>query len=231
MKYEILYRGGANAILKVDLEKDESIKAESGAMVSMEGSLDIKGTMDGGFLKGLGRKMFSGESFFFQEVQANRGPGEVTLAPPYPGDVEAIELDGSTDITVQKNGFLGGSSGIDISTKMQNLMKGLFSGEGFFVLRASGKGILFVSSYGGIMRKELAPEEELVVDNQHLVAWTSDTKYAIEKASSKGWISSFTSGEALVCRFTGPGLVFIQTRNAAAFGGWVLPFIPIKKSE
>jgi len=78
MKYEILYRGGANAILKVDLEKDESIKAESGAMVSMEGSLDIKGTMDGGFLKGLGRKMFSGESFFFQEVQANRGPGEVT---------------------------------------------------------------------------------------------------------------------------------------------------------
>ena len=231
MKYEILYRGGANAILRVDLEKDENIKAESGAMVTMEGSLDIKGTMDGGFFKGLGRKMFSGESFFFQEVQATKGPGEVTLAPPYPGDIEAIELDGSTDITVQKNGFLAGSTGIDISTKMQNLMKGLFSGEGFFVLRASGKGTLFVSSYGGIMRKELASGEELVVDNQHLVAWTANTKYSIEKASSKGWISSFTSGEALVCRFTGPGLVFIQTRNASAFGGWVFPFLPIKQKE
>jgi uncharacterized protein (TIGR00266 family) len=231
MKYEVLYRGSANALLKVDLEKGESIKAESDAMVSMEGSMEIKGSMDGGFLKGLGRKMFSGESFFFQEVQANKGPGEATFAPSYPGDIEAVELDGSMDITVQKNGFLAGSTGVDISTKMQNLMKGLFSGEGFFVLRASGTGTLFLSSYGGIMRKELAPEEELIVDNKHLVAWTANTKYSIEKASSRGWISSFTAGEGLICRFTGPGLVFFQTRNASAFGSWMLPFIPIKKSE
>ncbi len=231
MQYEILFHGSSNATLKVNLQKGEKLKAESGSMVSMDEALDIKGTLDGGILKGLGRKLFSGESFFFQEITAQRGAGEVFLSPPYPGDIQHIDLDGSHEFIVQKNGFLAGSEDVEISTKMQNLAKGLFSGEGFFVLRASGRGNLFVSSYGGIYHKELGDKEELVVDNQHLVAWTAHTKYAIEKASAKGWISSFTSGEGLICRFTGPGTVFIQTRNASAFGGWLVPFLPISKKD
>ena len=44
--------------------------------------------------------------------------------------------------------------------------------------------------------------------------------YTIEKASN-GWISSFMSGEMLVCRFRGPGTVLIQTRNPSAFASWI----------
>ncbi len=44
--------------------------------------------------------------------------------------------------------------------------------------------------------------------------------YKIEKASN-GWISSFMSGECLVCRFRGPGVVLIQTRNPASFKQWL----------
>jgi uncharacterized protein (AIM24 family) len=29
------------------------------------------------------------------------------------------------------------------------------------------------------------------------------------------------SGEGLVCKFTGPGTVFMQTRNAQAFAAWL----------
>ncbi|MFN4152736.1 MAG: AIM24 family protein, partial [Candidatus Sericytochromatia bacterium] len=54
-------------------------------------------------------------------------------------------------------------------------------------------------------------------------AWPSTTSYNVEKASS-GWLSSFTSGEALVCRFRGPGKIYIQTRNSASFGNWVSQF-------
>ncbi|MFM7841561.1 MAG: AIM24 family protein, partial [Nitrospira sp.] len=57
------------------------------------------------------------------------------------------------------------------------------------------------------------------------VAWSGTTSYSIEKASS-GWISSFTSGEGFVCRFRGPGLVYIQTRNPRGFGAWLRQFIP-----
>ena len=114
-----------------------------------------------------------------------------------------------------------------VSTKMQNLAKGLFSGEGFFVMEVSGKGLLFVSSFGAIHEINLGPGEEIIIDNQHLVAWPSNVQFNIEKASA-GWVSSFTSGEGLVCRFKGPGKILIQSRNAEAFGHWMGRHIPAK---
>jgi len=49
------------------------------------------------------------------------------------------------------------------------------------------------------------------------VAW--NTKYVLERVASGGFISGFASAEGLVCKFTGPGTVFIQTRNAVSFAG------------
>jgi len=49
--------------------------------------------------------------------------------------------------------------------------------------------------------------------------------YTIEKAT-RGWVSSFTSGEGLVCRFKGPGPILIQTRNPKGFGSWIQRLLP-----
>lgn len=62
---------------------------------------------------------------------------------------------------------------------------------------------------------ELQAGEEMVVDTGHLVAWDADMNYKVTKASS-GIMSSLTSGEMLVCKFTGPGKVYTQSRNLAA---------------
>lgn len=223
MNYEIIYKG-AFAMLQVRLHPGESIKAEMGAMVSMSPSIDLTGTTDGGLMRGLGR-MLSGETFFFQEMNATRGGGEVLLAPPSLGDIEAIELDGSYKLYVQKDGFLAGTKGIEVNTKMQNLGKGLLSGEGFFIVEISGRGTVFLSSYGAIHAVNLSHGEEVIIDNGHLVAWPSYMNYTIEKAS-KGWLSSIKSGEGLVCRFRGEGVVLIQSRNPASFGSWLAKFIP-----
>lgn len=59
---------------------------------------------------------------------------------------------------------------------------------------------------------QLMDGEKYIVDNGHLVAW--NTKYVLERLASGGLISGMASGEGLVCKFTGPGTVFIQTRNA-----------------
>ncbi|EFM11851.1 protein of unknown function DUF124 [Paenibacillus curdlanolyticus YK9] len=223
MKYDVLYEG-AFAMLKVKLERGESVKAEMGAMVSMSPSIDLTGTVDGGIMRGLGR-MLSGEKFFFQELVAARGGGEVLLAPTSMGDIQAVELDGSYKLLVQKDGFLAGTSGIEVNTKMQNLSRGLLSGEGFFIVEISGRGTVFISSYGSIHAINLAPGEEVIVDNGHLVAWPDYVQYNIEKAS-KGWLNSIKSGEGVVCRFRGEGVVLIQTRNPKGFGSWVKQFLP-----
>ncbi len=218
LSYEILYTG-AEAMLRVKLPPGGSLKAESGAMVAMSPTIDVEGKLEGGLLGGLGR-MFSGENFFFQTLKAQRGGGEVYLSPAALGTLQALDLDGSHTYVVQKDGFFAGTDAIQVNTKMQNLSKGLFSGQGFFVLKISGRGLLFISSYGAIHPLDIPAGEEFIVDNEHLVAWPEDIYFNIEKASS-GWVSSFTSGEGLVCRFRGPARVYIQTRNPSAFGNWV----------
>jgi len=145
-----------------------------------------------------------------------------------PGEIVLLDLDGVNEYMVQKDGFLAGAEGVKIESKMQSLTRGLLGGEGFFILKIGGTGQLILNSFGAIHKIELKPNEEYIVDNSHLVAWTSTTTYNIEKASS-GWIASLTSGEGLVCRFRGPGVVYIQSRNPGSFGNWIRQFIPVSE--
>lgn len=225
MKSEILYPG-AFPMARVYLSSGESLKAESGAMVAASPTIDVESKMEGGLLKSLSRKVLTGEHFFFQTLRASRGAGEVLLAPTVPGEIVVLELDGVSEYLVQKDGFLAGAETVAIESKMQSLSRGLLGGEGFFILKIGGAGTLVLNSFGAIHRVELQPDEEYVVDNAHLVAWSATTSYKIERASS-GWISSFTSGEGFVCRFRGPGLVLIQTRNPNGFGSWIRQFMPV----
>lgn len=222
LDYEILYHG-AFPIIRARLRAGESIKAESDAMISMSNTIELEGRLEGGILGGLGRFM-AGERIFFQKLVARGGPGEVLLAHAYPGDILALELDGRPYI-LQKDGYLASEETIEISTHVQNLTQGFLSGEGFFVMKVRGYGTLFISSYGAIHPIDIPPGEEIIIDNYHLVAWPDGMDYKIEKAS-RGWLSSFTSGEKLVCRFRGPGRVLIQTRNPSGFGAWLKQFLP-----
>ncbi|CAF4414870.1 unnamed protein product, partial [Adineta steineri] len=79
------------------------------------------------------------------------GPGEVLLAPPIWGDIVPIQLDGQTQWSIGRGGYLAMTHGVVKDTKSQGLGKALFSGEGLFVHRVSGTGIVFVTSLGAII--------------------------------------------------------------------------------
>lgn len=218
MKYEILYQE-AFPIVKYSLNSGERIKAESDAMIAMSSTIDVTGGVEGGLLKGVTR-MLAGEKFFFQYLTASRGAGEVLFGHATPGGIIDVQLDGSYGLRVQKDGFLASTDSIDIDTKVQNLAKGIFSKEGFFVLNVRGKGTVFLSSYGAIHPITVEDGQEVIIDNGHLVAWPDYMTYSLEKASN-GWANSIMSGECLVCRFKGPGTILIQTRNPSGFGSWI----------
>lgn len=224
MNYEILY-GNAFPIIKCDLLRGESIKAESDAMISMSATLDVNGSMGGSILGGLARKVFTGESFFFQTIAASRGAGTVLLGHSALGGIIDVDLDGSYNLRVQKDGFLAATLDVEVDTAVQNLAQGIFSREGLFVLNVHGRGTVFLSSFGAIHAINLKEGEEVIIDNGHLVAWPDYMNYRIEKASN-GWMSSLMSGECLVCRFRGPGVVLIQTRKPKSFGQWLGGILP-----
>lgn len=226
MKYDFT-GGSAFPLLRVELAPGESVKAESGAMVAMSDHLKLTGKADGGILKGIARK-FSGESFFMQHIEAEETAGWVMLAAAMPGAIQAVEIAAGKELTVQKNGFLASSQGVSVSTKVQSLTKGIFSGEGLFVVKIGGEGTVFLATYGSIETFDLQAGEKILIDNGHLVAWDADMKYTLTKGA-KSWTSAATSGEGLACRFEGPGRVLIQTRNPNELGGWLLPFLPIPR--
>lgn len=225
VRFEVLSAGDA-PVVKARLAGGSSIFADAGAMMAMTPNLTLESSMKGGIFGALSRKLLRGETFFYLTIKAEQGDGEVLLAPPPVGGIEILEMQG-IDYILQKGSFLAATDGIQLSTKTQNLTKGLFSGEGFFVTRVGGVGTLALNTFGALMRVNLGPGEQYVIDNYHLVAWEAATSYQITKAAS-GWISSFTSGEGFVCRFTGPGAVMMQTRNPSAFAGWLSGYMPAK---
>lgn len=221
MHVEILYPS-AYALARVILDPNETIRAEGGAMVTMDADVTIQTEARGGVLKSLSRSVLGGESFFINTFAAGPNGSELTLAPSLPGDVTVMQLD-NQDLLVQSGSYLAGASTIEVDTRWGGA-KSFFGGEGLIMLRCHGSGPLVVSSYGAIHRATLAPGQRFIVDTGHIVAFDSAMAYRVQKAGS--WKASIFGGEGLVCEFTGPGEVYAQTRSPEAFLGWLVPRLP-----
>jgi len=223
MKYELTGKPDF-AMAELHLEGGETVVAESGAMVAMSPNMKIETKAKGGLFGGL-KRMVVGESFFTNKFEADGGPGTIKLAPSAPGDVEVLELSGETYL-MQSGAYLAHVGDIEIDAKFGGF-KSFFSGEGFFLIKVSGNGIVFFNSYGGL--KKVHVDGSYIVDTTHIVAFDANITYNVEAVG--GLKATFLSGEGLVCRYTGQGDIFIQTRSGPALAGWLNPFRRVEKSK
>jgi uncharacterized protein (TIGR00266 family) len=205
----------------VTIPAGQKLKVEAAAMATMDTNIEMKTKLRGGF-----GRFLSGESIFLNEFTAKNGAGDIQLAPSCPGDVDHVYLQNET-IYLQNTAFLASSESVLVETKFQGLLKGFFSGESLFLIKCNGTGDLWFNSYGGIIPIDV--EDGYVVDTGHIVAFTEGLDYSISKVG--GYKSLFFSGEGLVCRFSGKGRVWIQTRTITPFVSWIHPFRPQKSSN
>ena len=221
MKHEILYKP-SYSLAVLDMERGEEIVAESGAMVSMSPGISIEtSTRGGGLLGGLARKFLTNESFFLNTFHADE-PGEISLAPPLPGDVFYTDMRNQT-LMVQSGSYMASSKSLSVDTQWGGA-KTFFSKEGLFLIRVQGSGDLFLSSYGAIHIKELGNGEKYIVDTGHMVAFDETVNYRVTRVG--GLKSTLFSGEGLVVELTGPGRILIQSRSADSFLSWLIPQLP-----
>ena len=132
MQNNIIHRP-SYALLQLIMDQGESIRAEAGAMVSMTPNMQMETAARGGIIGGLKRKVLGGESFFMNTFTCQGGPGEMTLAPTFPGDMMHVPLAGSS-LFVQSGSYVCSSGTIEVDTSWGGA-KTLFSGEGLFLLR------------------------------------------------------------------------------------------------
>ncbi|KAI1810862.1 tryptophan RNA-binding attenuator protein-like domain-containing protein [Poronia punctata] len=209
--YRISHRD-CNTIVTIQLAMGCPLTAKPGVLVAMSPTITLKGEYKFSMKKLVAAAGDLGQSTFI-------GPGELLLAPSMLGDITTIRLSGEESWSVGKDAYVASTQGIVRDYKRQGLGKAMFSGEGLWVHKISGVGLMWITSFGAIIRKDLVDGEKYIVDNGHLVAW--NVKYVMERVASGGIMAGFASGEGLVCKFTGPGTVFIQTRNPRAFGAYM----------
>jgi uncharacterized protein (AIM24 family) len=83
------------------------------------------------------------------------GPGELLLAPWMLGDITSLRLPGNESWSVGQDAYLASTQGVIKEYKRQGLSKAMFSGEGLWVYKISGKGLLWLTSFGAIIRKDV----------------------------------------------------------------------------
>ena len=200
----------------VDLGPNETLLIEPGAMSRMSSNLNSSFQRQGGLFSAMFRKMFGGENFFLGKYEHPDG-GKLTFAPSTPGHVEHRQLTNNS-LNLMAGCFLACTPGVNIKAKFGGL-KALFSGEGAFLLEASGNGDLFFNSFGGIVEKEI--NGDFIVDTGHVVAFEPSLNY---KTSGMGnWKSTMLSGEGLVMTFSGVGKIYLQTRTIDGIASWLTP--------
>jgi len=208
--YEII--GDDLQAVVVELDPQEAVVAEAGAMLYMEDAIRMDTGTGGGLMKGL-QRIFTGESFFITSfVHTGQGKAHVAFAAPYPGRVVPLDLAamGGT-MLCQKDAFLCAAKGTDISIALtKRIGAGIFGGEGFILQKLSGDGLAFAHAGGAVIAKDLAAGESLRVDTGCLVAFQESVDYDIQMVG--GFKNALFGGEGLfLATLRGPGRVYLQT--------------------
>lgn len=231
MEYRIEH-GPAFAWLRVTLGPGEVVRAEAGAMVMRSPAVEMETRLNAGYRPGifrlfvafivaLLRKVLGGETMFVNDFRGAAAGGEVVLAPALSGSIVQKKLGPGRSLFVQRGSYLANTGSIDTRLRFGGL-RTLFGGEGLVLLECSGEGDLFVNSYGGVVEVEV--DGSFTVDTGHIVAFDGTLDFNV--GSVGGLKSFFLSGEGLVCRFTGRGTVYMQSRNLSGLVGWISPLLP-----
>ena len=223
--YEITH-APAYASLRLCLQPNQIVFVESGGMAAMDSCINMKSKVQGGLRKGLGR-MLGGESLFLSEFTAV-GTGEMYISPGVPGDIQHYYLNGTTGLMIQSSGFVASSTTVEIDSKFQGF-KGFFSGESLFLIKTTGQGDIWFSSYGAIVEIPIAGD--YIVVTGYIVAFEDTLNYSVEMLgglSFKGLRTGILGGEGLVCRFRGNGRLWVQSRKLSTLINFLNPFRPTK---
>lgn len=217
MQYSIEERP-SYAMVDITLGEGEMIETKPGVMMTRDAGVDVDSDVggDGGIGSTVKRAVSDERSLIDNTYTATDGEGNLTLVPEHPGDVIAIDMSQRTELRVQSGALIGWEPLVERSTELNNVSNMFSSGE-LTVLGLAGQGTAFLSSFGSMVEREVTREDPLVVDEDHLVAWTPEL--SMDRKRDGGLKSTVLGGEGLVTEFRGEGHVWLQTRNPMLFGG------------
>jgi uncharacterized protein (TIGR00266 family) len=215
-------RGESIQIVEVELDPQEAVIAEAGAMLFMDEGITFETKMGDGSstnqglfdkLLSAGSRVLTGESLFMTHfTNMGRKRAKVGFSAPYPGTVIPVDLATSrnNELIVQKDGFLCAAYGTKLSIVFNKRFgAGLVGGEGFILQKISGDGKAFVHA-GGMVIERTLNNETIRVDTGCVVAFESQVDFDVESTGSLK--SMIFGGEGIfLATLRGTGKIWLQS--------------------
>ena len=216
MRAEIRH-GDTHPTLVIGLGSGDAVTAEAGTMMAVGDGVTMQRPEEGGVLDSI-RKRISDRTPIRVVRYVAETAGEVTLAPPLPGDIVRISVPEDPLYVVQAGSFVAAHD--DVSLRSTSDGEQTLRGEELSFLQLVGSGSAFIAGYGAVERRTLNRGDQLTADAGHVIAFTGVSH---ELETVQGLKSAVFDDEGVVSRFRGPGRVWLQTRSHDSLLAWLQP--------
>jgi uncharacterized protein (TIGR00266 family) len=219
--------GNAMQLVVCQLSPGQTIYAEAGKFLWKTVNVGVETRISapsssgggGGFLNaavGVGKRMLAGESIAFQYFTANGGAGLLSLAGTLPGELRALELDGSRGWFAEKDAFVAAEAGVNFDIAFSGLRQGMRGGEGMVLEKFTGVGTVFVAGAGNFI--DINPDKyggKIQVHTGCIVAFEDSVKYGVERVgalNAKTVMTGLLGGNGFsMATLEGDGSVILQS--------------------
>ena len=184
--------------------RDEAIRAEAGALCTLEGSIRIEAPLPGPLT--WIRAALSDESVFRPRYV---GSGMLTLESSF-GGFHVLELDGE-DWILDRGSYWASEDSVALRVHREKWWTSFWAGAGFidYRTRVSGRGKVVLATRG--------PAEEIVLKDDvywaqgpYVVARTAGLDYSLQRPT-RSFLRSFTTRERLIRAYRGSGRILVSS--------------------
>lgn len=211
----------------IDLGENDRVISLLDNLIYMKGNVKRK-DIEFDEVKNVFSKTFKQDHNTVISYTGEKSGGVVAFSSDFIGDIVKLLIKKDESYIISRNSFLCSSHNIDLlsSTKAIHLIGN--SNDDKFVLpmiRAKeGSAQVWLSSYGSFQGIELKSDETIIIDNGIFLAASSKMEYEIVKLN-KMYKSSMFGAEGIGMKFTGPGIIFIQSKNLNNIGKMITHYI------
>jgi uncharacterized protein (TIGR00266 family) len=226
IKYHIL--GTVQQTLVVELQPNQVVYSDAGAMSWMTTSVNMN-TTSGGGLGGMLKRAVSGATVFIINYTATGEQGQASFTTDFPGKVIPVELDAGQSVIMHKHAFLCAEKSVALDVFFtRKLGAGMFGGEGFILQKLTGPGVAFGELDGDAVEYSLKPGEVMKVEPGHVAMFESTVAFDIQMI--RGMTNILLGGEGLfLATLTGPGRIWLHSMTVSKMAHRLIEYLPEKK--
>lgn len=215
-------------VLEVRLTPGESVVAEAGQLGWFDDGIELETTTALAGADGMwdaAKRGFGGGTFFMTRYAATTQPGMVAFPARMPGKIVQVPLGPGRSYLIQRQGFLAGLEGAELTTAFDphHFGSGLLGGFGFLLQRLEGAGHAWIELAGELSEYDLAPGQSLRVHPAHIGVVEQSVEYKL--TTVPGIKNKFFGGDGLfLMELTGPGKVWLQSMSLSMLASALAPY-------